>query len=302
MWGPQDESESIRALQTALECGVNFFDTAEAYGAGYSEEVVGKALKGRRADALIATKVLPTNLDAQALRHACEISLRRLDTDYVDLYQIHWPTEAPDTDEVVDTLQALCTEGKIRHVGVSNFGPLDLERYPDDLFVSNQVGYNLLFRAAEYSLIPATLKRGMSLISYSSLLHGILSGKVEDADDVPPDRARTRHFSKDRELVRHGEPGHEEATFATLARIRDLAKETGLSVRELAVKWVMARDGVACVLVGSRTHDQAADSASLGDNPLPPDIVSRLDEITDPLKDEMGPNPDMWQAESRISY
>lgn len=302
MWGQQDESDSIHALQTALDHGVTFFDTAEAYGAGYSEEVVGKALRGRRRDAIIATKVLPTNLDAQGLRNACEISLRRLSSDYIDLYQIHWPNPDSDPDAVVTTLAALRDEGKIRQVGVCNFGPPDLARYPDGLFVSNQFAYSLLFRAPEYALVPATVKRSMSIISYSSLLHGILGGTFRTADDVPPARARTRHFSGRREEARHGEAGHEKRTFETLASIRDFADELGIPERELAVKWVMAREGVASVLVGSRTSVQASQNAALGDASLDAAVVARLDELTAQLKDEMGPNPDMWQADSRISY
>lgn len=302
MWGPQDESESVRALQTALDQGVTFFDTAEGYGAGYSEEVVGKALAVRRDEAIVASKVLPENLDPVALRRSCENSLRRLSMDCIDLYQIHWPTPPGDPDAVVETLTRLRSEGKIRHVGVSNFGPPDLEEYPDDLFVSNQIGYNLLFRAVEYSVIPATILRGMSIISYSTLLHGILGGDYRSADDVPPNRARTRHFSAGREQVRHGESGHEELTFSTLDRIREHASEIGVTTRELAVKWVLSRPNVATVLIGSRSAAQARENAALGRTDLPPETIVRLDEITTPLKEAMGPNPDMWQAESRIRW
>jgi aryl-alcohol dehydrogenase-like predicted oxidoreductase len=302
MWGPQNETESVRALQAACDEGVNFFDTAEAYGAGYSEEVVGKALADRRDAVIIASKVLPANLTPDALRHSCENSLRRLRTDYIDLYQLHWPEPSVPADEVVATLEELRAEGKIRLAGVSNFGPVDLERYPEETFVSNQVAYSLLFRAVENAVIPATRERGMSLITYSSLLHGILGGDYTAADQVPPARARTRHFSADRDETRHGEPGHERLVFETLARINELAREAGLETRAMAIRWIADRPGVTSVLIGSRTVRQARANVALGEGPLDPGISEKLEEITAPLKEAMGPNPDMWQTDSRIHW
>ena len=302
MWGEQDESESIRALHAAVDSGITFFDTAEGYGDGYSEEVVGKALGGRRDSVVIATKVSPVHLDPGALRDACESSLRRLQTDYVDLYQIHWPDPPGDVERVTETLQKLRDEGKIRCAGVSNFGPVDLTPYPAELFVSNQLAYSIAFRAIEYSLLGASIERGMSIITYSTLLHGVLTGKYQNADEVPAGRARTRHFSSSRESVRHGEDGQERLLFALVDEIRAVADETGLSVADVAMLWVLAQRGVATILAGSRNVEQATANAAVADHRLDARFVDLLTTAGERLKEAMGPNPDMWQHESRVSW
>ncbi|TVQ25092.1 MAG: aldo/keto reductase [Spirochaetaceae bacterium] len=300
MWGDQDEQQSIDSLLAAVDNGITFFDTAEGYGDGYSEEVVGKALAGRRADVVIATKVSPSNLAPASLRHSCEQSLRRLRTDVIDLYQIHWPSFPGDPDDVVETMAALRSEGKIRHLGVSNFGSTDLSRYPDGLFVSNQIAYSLAFRATEYSIVPESLRRGMGLITYSSLLHGVLTGRFRNADEVPAGRARTRHFSGAREQVRHDESGHEDELFALVDRLRVIAAEHGVEPRVAALLWVVAQPGVATVLAGSRTVEQAIDNASILTQTLPESAINALTAASETLKRDMGPNPDMWQTDSRV--
>ncbi len=302
MWGDQDEKESIASIHAGLDAGITFYDTAEGYGAGYSEEIVGKALGARRNEVVLASKVSPQNLAPSDLRSSCEASLSRLGTDVLDLYQIHWPTPPGNPDEVVETLLALRSEGKIRYVGVSNFGPADLANYPNDLFVSNQIAYSLAFRAVENSLIGASVERGMSIIAYSALLHGILTGRFESADEVPAGRARTRHFSSERELVRHGEAGHEEALFALIREAKAISADAGLTLREAAVLWVIAQKGVATVLAGSRTADQATSNAAVGERKLDSEVASALTQVSESLKDAMGPNPDMWQTESRVGF
>lgn len=302
MWGEQDEADSIDALKAAVDAGITFIDTAEAYGGGYSEEVIGRALAKRRGDITLATKVSPTNLAPADLRASCEASLSRLQTDYVDLYQIHWPTDDVDPDAVVETLSKLRDEGKIRYVGVSNFGPGDLAPYPKDLFMSNQLAYSIAFRAIEYALVGASLERGMSIITYSSLLHGVLTGKLANADEVPEGRARTRHFSGSRPQARHGEAGHEQTLFALVDDMREVAEEAGLSVREVAMLWVLAQKGVATILAGSRTAAQAESNAAVAEKKLAPEHIERLTKASEPLKTAMGPNPDMWKADSRVKF
>ena len=302
MWGDQEESDSIAALQAAVDGGVNFFDSAEAYGNGYSEEIVGRALSDRRERIVLATKVSPSHLEPDSLRSSCEASLRRLQTDCIDLYQIHWPEPPGDPDGVTRTLESLRQEGKIRYAGVSNFGPVDLDRYPRGLFVSNQLAYSVAFRAIEYHLVDASVSRGMSIITYSSLLHGVLTGKYRSPDDIPPGRGRTRHFSSQRPDVRHGEAGHEELLFALIDELAAVGKEAGLSIREAAMLWVLAQDGVATVLAGSRNADQARENAAVTDRRLDDASLRRLTESSAALKEAMGPNPDMWQSESRVSW
>lgn len=302
MWGEQEEADSIDALNAAVDAGITFIDTAEAYGDGYSEELIGRALGKRRGEITLATKVLPNNLAPRDLRASCEASLSRLQTDHVDLYQIHWPSPDIDADAVVETLLKLRTEGKIRYVGVSNFGPGDLSPYPRDLFVSNQLPYSIAFRAIEYALAGASLERGMSIITYSSLLHGVLTGKYRNADEVPEGRARTRHFSSTRPQARHGEAGQEQELFALVDKMREIAEKAGLSVREVAMLWILAQRGVATILAGSRNGEQAGANAAVAEKTLAPEYVEELTAASEALKEALGPNPDMWQSESRVKF
>lgn len=302
MWGEQEDKDSIAALEAALDAGITFFDTAEGYGGGYSEEVIGKALSRKRSACTLATKVSPGNLGADALRASCEASLKRLRTDYIDLYQIHWPTPPGDPGTVVETLAELRQEGKIRYAGVSNFGPSDLAPYPSDLFVSNQLSYSLAFRAIEYELVSASIARGMSVITYSSLLHGILTGKFKGPDEVPPGRARTRHFSSERSGTRHDEPGQEAALFELVGELERIADEIDMTAGEVAMLWVVAQPGVATTLAGCRTREHAERNAATGAKALPEAIVERLTAKSNALKQALGPNPDMWMTDSRVSW
>lgn len=300
-WGPQDESQALAALRTALDVGINFFDTAELYGDGYSEELIGKALEGRRREAVIASKASNQHLSGPDLRRACQASLRRLRTDYLDLYQIHWPSRQTPLSETVAALEALQREGTIRAYGVSNFGPGDL----DDLLaltdraVSNQVPYSLLWRAIEFAIQPKCVAHGIGILPYSPLAMGLLTGKFATADDVPAGRARTRHFSKDRPGTRHGEPGCEAETFAALSRIRQIADSIGQPMADVALAWLLSRPGVTAVVAGARDPAQVRENARAADLSLPPAILQALTEATEPLKQRLGPNPDMWQSESR---
>ncbi len=301
-WGPQDEADSIAALRTAYDCGCTFFDTAEAYGDGYSEELIAKALDGERDTLVIASKASPSHFRAKDLRKACENSLRRLKTDYIDLYQLHWPTADVPLDETLATLAALRKEGKIREAGVSNFGVKTLEQCTasSTRIVSNQMAYNLLFRAIEFDILPYCVEHAVSVVCYSPILQGLLAGKFRTPEDVPEDRARTRHFSGDRPQARHGEDGAEKETFAAIGSLRQIAATHDISMANMALAWLLAQDGVASAITGARNAQQAKRNAAAGDIELSPDIVAELNLATDPLKQRLGANPDMWQGDSRV--
>lgn len=299
-WGPQDEEESVRTILAALDAGINFFDTAEAYGDGRSEEILGKALEGRRDSVVLATKVSPAHLRRDQVVEACEASLRRLRTDRIDLYQIHWANREVPFSETAEALVRLCEAGKIRAVGVSNFGVQDLADLSREVpIVSNQLPYSLLWRAVEYEILPFCRSRGVAVLAYSPLLHGLLTGKYRSADEVPPQRARTRHFSSQRPYVRHGEEGCEELTFQTIANIGDLCSELGQPMGRVAIAWVLAQDGVTAAIVGARRPQQIQELVSAADLELPDPVIDRLNQLTHPLKERLGRNPDMWQSESR---
>jgi len=302
-WGHADERQSIATIHAALDHGINLLDTAEAYNRGHSEEIVGKALLGRRGQALIATKVSPRNADPAALRAHCEASLRRLQTDYIDLYQVHWPVADAAVKDAFATLQDLRDEGKVRFIGVSNHGLHQLTEAIDTgaALVSNQLCYNLLSRAIETAIAPFCHQQGISIIAYMGLMHGLLAGIYATPDDVPAFRARTRHFGSERALAHHGEPGAEAETFEALDRIRRIADQLAMPMARLALAWVAARPGVACVLVGGRKPAQLERNLAAASVTLSPEIIAALDEATEPLRRKLGPSVDYWQgsAESR---
>jgi len=300
-WGPQDEREAVAAIHAALDAGVTFFDTAEGYGAGYSEQLLGKALRGRRDRAVIGSKVSPNHAGTYAdLLHRCELSLANLGTDCIDVYHLHWPNRTVPVAEVLAGLVRLREAGKIRAVAVSNFGRQDLT----DLLTCgrcevNQLPYNLLWRAIEFEIAPLCRAHHISITCYCPIAQGLLSGKFRTAADVPDGRARTRHFAGTRAQARHGEPGAETLTFATFARISELAAEAGLPMAQVALAWLLSRPGVASVLVGARNAAQMAANAQAMHVRLSPALLTALDAATEDLKVRFGTNPDMWQSSSR---
>jgi len=301
IWGPQDEQDAVDAIRLAVDLGMNFFDTAEGYGAGDSEALLGRGLQGIRERAIIATKASPSHHEPAKLRAACEESLRLLGTDYIDLYQLHWPSREVPFADTWGAMEELIAEGKVRAGGVSNWGPQDL----DELLqagrpASNQVSYSLLFRAIEYEIKPSCLAEQIAILCYSPLMQGILAGKFATADDVPGTRARSRHFSGDRPDARHGLPGAEAETFAAVRAIAEIAAEVGAPMAELAIAWLIAQPGVGSVITGIRNPEQARANAAAADLELPAEVLAELDRVTEPLKCTLGANADMWQSDSRI--
>jgi aryl-alcohol dehydrogenase-like predicted oxidoreductase len=297
-WGDQDLADSLEAVHAALDAGITLFDTAEAYNDGHSEEVVGLALRGRRSEAVIATKVSPNNCAPATLRAHCEASLQRLGTDYIDLYQVHWPITDHPLPEAFATLQALQTEGKIRAIGVSNFGIYDLPEMLDTgvQVASNQLNYSLLWRAIEFGILPLCRANAISVLAYMPLMQGLLVGQWTSADQVPEFRARTRHFSGQRPGVRHGEPGVEELTFATIEHIRAIAEQACIAMPTLALAWVMARPGVGSVLMGGRKAYQIVRNAEAARQPLSADLLAALDAASEDLRLALGSNADAFQG------
>ncbi|MBN2305162.1 MAG: aldo/keto reductase [Anaerolineae bacterium] len=296
-WGTQDEQAAIDAVHAALDVGMTFFDTAPGYGDGASEQLLGRALAGRRDQAIIATKVSRADLAQDRLIASCETSLRDLNTDHIDLYQIHWPSREIPLADSLRALERLRDQGKIRAIGVSNFGPGDLA----DLLAigraeSNQLPYSLLFRAIEYDVVPVCQEHRIGILAYSPLLHGLLTGKFTRLDDIPGGRARTRHFSSDRPLTRHGEPGVEDDLIAALDTIRAISAEVGASMAQVALAWALHQPGLTSVIAGARHPDQVRQNAAAADLVLAPDVLAALDQATAAIKAALGPNLDMWQS------
>lgn len=301
-WGPQDDRDSVEAVQTALDVGMTFFDTAEAYGGGASERILAQGLGSRRDEAFIASKVSPGHFDPPLLREACERSLGNLDTDRIDFYQLHWHSQKHPIADTIGMLETLVQEGKIHAYGVCNFGRHQLADYLEagGMATTNQVAYSLLFRAIEVEIQPITEKAGMGILAYSPIIQGLLGGKVRTLADVPEPRQRIRHYSSTHGNARHGEEGHEELTFETIRRIRSICEQINRPMNEVALRWLLDRGGVTSVLIGGRNGDQVRRNAAAASDPLSPDTLRALDEATDGLKEAMGPNTDLWSKESRI--
>lgn len=299
-WGEQDEAEALATIRAALDHGINFFDTAEGYGGGYSEQLLAKALGSRRGEAIIASKASQANLSPEAVRAACERSLTNLGTDYIDLYQIHWASREVPFADTMGALVQLRDEGKIRAIGVSNFGVGDMrEMLEIGPFESNQLPYNLLWRAIEYDIQDLCADHHVSILPYSPLQQGLLTGKFASADDVPEGRARTRHFATTRPQARHGGPGAEAETFEAIRQIGEIAAALGQPIAQVALAWLLYQPGVTSVLAGARTVEQIKTNAGSASVALSPDVVQQLSAATQGLKEKMGGDPDMWAPVSR---
>jgi myo-inositol catabolism protein IolS len=300
-WGPQEEAESLATVHAALDAGVNFFDTAEGYGGGDSESVLGRALVGRRSEAVIATKVSRANLSALEVQQACEHSLRRLQTDYIDLYQIHWPSRTVPLDETMDALERLREQGKVRAIGVCNFGKGDLaDLLQTSRVESNQLPYSLLWRAIEYEIQQSCVDENLGILCYSPLAQGLLTGKFATPDDVPEGRARIRLFSDDRPMARHGDSGCEDEVFSALDKIWPICVALGQPMAQVALGWVLHQPGVTSVIAGARTPEQMRRNAEAADLALSAETMAHLAQATQEVKDCVGPNADLWQSVSRF--
>jgi aryl-alcohol dehydrogenase-like predicted oxidoreductase len=302
-WGERDRVAALAAIRAALDSGINFFDTAAMYGNGESERLLAEGLRGRRGEVVIASKLPGNRMHPAEVPQACEQSLQNLGTDYLDLMQTHWTSREVPLSDTWQALLKLQEQGKIRYAGVCNAGLEDLRAvaspHPP---VTNQLPYNLLWRMIESEILPCCLAQGIGVLAYSPLMHGLLAGKYRSGDEVPAGRARSRHFASHRPLVRHGESGCEPETFAVLDRLGGLCEELGRPMPEVALAWCLQQPGVACVIAGTASEQQVRSNLAAAEQPLPEEIVGQLNEITQPLVEKLGPNPDLWQgsAESRF--
>ena len=302
VWGPQDDAVSIATVHAALDRGVTFFDTAEGYDDdSHSEEVLGRALAGRRTEAVIATKISPPHLVPALVEDTCDASLRRLQTDYIDLYQIHWPNHDVPIEDSLDSLTRLRDSGKIRSIGVSNFGVRDLSSALESAdIVTDQLPYNLLWRPIEVEISPMCLDNGVGLVCYSPLAQGLLTGRYSSPDDVPDGLSRSRLFSTGRPLANHGESGCEIETFDAIAKITAIADSLGEHPAKISLSWVRSRPGITALLVGARSPEELDLNMPAFEYDLPDGIVEELEAATDLVKSKLGANADMWNADNRM--
>jgi myo-inositol catabolism protein IolS len=304
-WGDRIEDESVQAMLAAVDAGVNFFDTAPVYGDGASETLLGRVLADNnlRAKTVIASKVRPDRMKPEDIQTGCEESLKRLQTDYLDLYQTHWSNREIPLADTWTAMLKLQEQGKVRHIGVSNMGGADMAAVsPLKTPVTNQLPYNLLWRMIEATILPQCVQDDIGVLVYSPLMHGMLADKYQKAADVPDGRARSRHFRTERELARHGEPGCEAETFAALDGLRTIAAETNRSMADLALTWTIQQPGIISVIAGARNAEQLRENVRCLEHPLDQGIIDQMNSATEELKTALGPNPDMWDGGDNSRY
>ncbi len=290
-WGNDDRADSIRVIHHALDAGINFVDTADVYSGGVSEEIVGEALKGRRDDVVLATKFFMP-MDDQPnhsggsrkwIMRAIEDSLRRLGTDYIDLYQVHRPSALMDVEETLGALTDLVRQGKVRYIGSSSYSGSQIveaqwasrERHLER-FVTEQPPYSILVRGIEADVLPTTQRYGMGTLTYSPLAGGWLSGRWrKEAAGSPTSSARpsARFDMQLRENQRK---------LDIVEELAQLAEQAGLTLIELAIAFVINHPGVTSAIIGPRTMEQLLSQLSAADVTLSADVLDRIDELVAP--------------------
>jgi len=291
-WVGIEDEAVIAAMQAALASGITAFDTAEVYGNGHSEQVVGQALADVRNRVVLATKVFANHLKYQQVIEACDRSLKNLQTDYIDLYQIHWPagsfkSEMVPIAETMEALNALKQQGKIRAIGVSNFSRDQLaEAMQYGRIDSLQPPYNLFWRGVEQDLMPYCVEQNISIIAYSPLAQGLLTGRFgpdhqfEDGDV----RAKNKLFK--------GE-AYDRAQ-AALAQLRPIADRYGCTLGQLAIAWLIAQPQTSAI-VGARKSEQATQNAQAANLQLTQADLDAIDAIGRTVTDHLDDNPVMWE-------
>jgi aryl-alcohol dehydrogenase-like predicted oxidoreductase len=304
-WGNPDHEDSIRIVHAALDAGINFIDTADVYSAGESEEIVGKALAGRREQVVLATKFHGTmgedpNRRGNSRRwifQEVERSLARLKTDWIDLYQVHRPEPETDVEETLGALSDLVRQGRIRYLGSSTFPPSrvveaqwaarerNLER-----FVCEQPPYSLLVRGVERDLLPTALRHDMGVIPWSPLAGGWLSGAWRKGQD-PPSSTRAQRLPGRYDLSLPANQRKLEAADA----LAGVAEEAGISLIHLALAFVIRHPAVTSAIIGPRTMEQLESQLGASEIELSPDVLDRIDEIVAPGTN-VNPADEGWQS------
>ena len=292
MWVGIDDSETTKAIRAAFDAGITTMDTAAVYGDGHSERIVGSALADVRDQAVYATKVFSNLLKYDQVVEACHSSLRNLKTEYLDLYQIHWPSgswgsEIVPIEETMRAMNDLKQQGKIRAIGVSNFSRAQLEEAVGyGRIDSLQPPYSLFWRQVEEDAMPFCIDNNITILAYSPLAQGLLTGKFG------PDHkfAKGDHRSKNRLF----KPQHYQRVQQALAKLRKIAERHGVSLAQLALAWVIAQPG-ACAIAGARKADQVQDNAKAAAIQLSPEDLAEIDTIGRTVTDHLDDNPVMWE-------
>ena len=291
-WGNPDHDESIRIIHAALDAGINFIDTADVYGAGESEEIVGKALAGRRDDVVLATKFhnpMGEDLNQRGnsrrwIMRAVEDSLRRLGTDWIDVYQVHRPDPSTDVEETLSALTDLVRQGKVRYIGSSTFPASqiveaqvaardrNLER-----FVTEQPPYSILVRGVEADVLPTCARHGIAVMCYSPLAGGWLSGRWRK-DTGQQESSRAGRLPERFDLSNP----YNQRKLDAVEELAHLAERAGLTLIQLAIAFAASHPAITSPLIGPRTMEQLETQLAAADVVLSADVLDRIDEIVPP--------------------
>jgi aryl-alcohol dehydrogenase-like predicted oxidoreductase len=287
-WGRTDAAEARRLVDICLDAGLTMFDSADIYSGGAAEEILGQAIKGRRDKVLISTKATfrsgagPNEVGSSRhhLVQACEAALRRLGTDHIDLFQLHGFDAVTPVEEVLSTLDDLVRAGKVGYVGVSNFSGWHLmkslataDRHGWPRYVANQTYYSLIGRDYEWELMPLGLDQGVGAVVWSPLGWGRLTGKIRRGQPLP-------EASRLHKTAEYGPPVDDEYLFRVMDALDAVAEETGKTVPQVALNWLLRRPTVATVIVGARDEAQLRQNLGAVGWTLTPEQVARLDEAS----------------------
>jgi aryl-alcohol dehydrogenase-like predicted oxidoreductase len=300
IWNNTTDQDSIRAIQRAMELGINFFDVAPVYGLGHAEKILGEALRGRRQEVLIASKCslvwdeaknVTLNLTRESLFREIEDSLRRLNTDYIDLYQIHWPDPNTPIEETMGALADIKASGKIRYIGVSNFSlELTKEAAVAGEIVSHQGLYNLLERnptsyhniplayRSEAEMLPYCREAGMAFLPYSPLFQGLLTGKFKASGNFDDQDVRSANPKLSGETY--------QVYFEMAEKLKGFAAEIGRPLTQVAINWLINQEAVTSVICGAQTPEHVEENAGSADWDLTPEMVDRIEAILAPYEAE----------------
>lgn len=291
MWAGIEDEETTKAIRTAYESGITTIDTAIVYGGGHSERIVAKALSDVRDKVVYASKVFADRLQYDKLIASCEESLSNLNTDYIDLYQIHWPSGSFNTpvipiSESMEALNKLKEQGKIRAIGVSNFSREQLaEASQYGRIDSLQPPYSLFWRQVEKDAMPYCIENNISILAYSSLAQGILTGKFGDNPQFAEGDHRADH--------RLFKPNNYQRVQKALSELKPIAQEHNCTLAQLALAWLIAQPQTNAI-AGARNSSQVTDNIQAANITLSESDIKKIDQIGKQVTDPLDNNPVMW--------
>lgn len=282
VWGENESDELvIEAIRVGLDAGMTWIDTAEGYGSGRSEELVGRATEGR--EAFVATKVAPrpdgSGFRAEEVRKACESSLRRLGIEAIDLFQLHWPSDEVPVEETWGAMAELADQGLVRNVGVSNFDQGLIERCEAIRRVDSLQQHFSMLQLKHRDLIRWCGERGIAVLAYGPLAYGLLTGAIDEETEFADDDWRSGRGSTPSYYRQMFAPGKLERSLAVVDRLRPIAERLEITVAQLALAWTVHQPGVTSAIAGSRNPDHARQNAGAGEAELPREVLDEIEEL-----------------------